>query len=97
MPTVSITSPTSGGSVGPGSFQVTGTITGIVGPVPNPPPISARIKINGQEITAISVTMNDSGAFVAEFPRIDSGTGGTITVEWTPTADSDSVDDIEVK
>ena len=97
MPTVTITSPTSGGSVGPGSFEVTGSIIGIIGPIPNPPPISARIKINGQTIHATSVTMNDAGGFIATFPRIPPGTDGAIIVDWTPTGDSGSVDGIVVK
>jgi hypothetical protein len=63
-------------------------------PGPPPPPIGARIKINGQTINATSVTMNDAGAFVATFPSVPAGTGGVIEIEWNPTGDKGTVDNI---
>lgn len=96
MPEVSIASPASNGTVAAGGFTVTGTITGLVGQVPNPVPITARIRINNQTINATTVTLDGTGGFVATFPAVAAGTGGVIDIKWDPTGDVAAVDNITV-
>ena len=95
MPAVSITSPTTGSTVPP-SFTAGGNVSGIVGPIPNPPPLTVHITIDGTRHFATSVTMSDSGIWTATFSGVPAGVGRLKAV-WTPTGESNSVDDIIVE
>jgi len=96
MPTVTITSPADNATVGT-DFTVTGTVTGLTGPIPDPPPLDVLIEIGGGKVQATSVSMNDSGGFTATFENVPAGTDATIRATWVPTGDFDTVDGITVK
>jgi hypothetical protein len=96
MPTVTIISPTSGSTVPP-NFTATGTVTGISGPIPTPPPLTVCIEIDGVKTWATSVTMDDAGNWTANFSGVPAGTRGKIKATWTPTGEYDTVTPITVQ
>ncbi|HVK13994.1 MAG TPA: hypothetical protein VM597_34950 [Gemmataceae bacterium] len=95
MPTVAIDSPEAGTTVSP-NFTATGTVSGFTPPIPNPPPLTVHINIDGVKTWA-TVTMNDSGGWTAVFTNVPTGARGTIKAVWTPTDESATVGPISVE